>query len=64
MKAGNHRQKQLLDLADDLKKLDEAERLNPRASPDNVSGSVSCEVLISVPKQPHIRRSCERSNFA
>ncbi len=48
--------KQLLDLADDLKKLDEAERLIHAALPDNVKRKCGRgEVLISVPKQPHIK---------
>src|ERR1700736_6123284 len=48
--------KQLLDLADNLKELDEAERLIHEALPNHVrSRCERGEVLISVPKQPHIK---------
>ena len=48
--------KQLLDLSDDLAKLDEAERLIHEALPASLKGAIDRgEILVSVPKQPHIK---------
>lgn len=48
--------KQLLDLADNLQDLDEAEQSVHSALPDSIKKSCRRgEVLISVPKQPHIK---------
>ena len=48
--------KQLLDLADNLKQLAEIERMIHEALPDAIKKEcVKGEVLVSVPKQPHIK---------